>query len=218
MTSKRSSSSAFSLKRGVKPWHFLNGEERAKSKLVKREAVLEAAATEFNERGYHNTSVDDIARRLNVSKPTIYYYVGKKEEILYETQRGLLDSRRLKTLSNISKLKTGRERLQWVINNWSKQICTEVGMAYVRVPDVELSPEVRAEIRKHKREVHGILVGILELGVRDGSLKVSDPKLTAFLLAGAMNSIGVWYEPGRGWTPSRIAKQLSKLVSEGLAA
>ncbi|MBV9509082.1 MAG: TetR/AcrR family transcriptional regulator [Caulobacteraceae bacterium] len=218
MTSKRSSSAAVLLKRGVKPWHFLNGEERANSKLVKREAVLEAAATEFNERGYHNTSVDDIARRLNVSKPTIYYYVGKKEEILYETQRGLLDSRRLKTLSNISKLKTGAERLHWVINNWSKQICTEVGMAYVRVPDVELSPEVRAEIRKHKREVHGILVGILELGVRDGSLKVSDPKLTAFLLAGAMNSIGVWYEPGRGWTSSRIAKQLSKLVSEGLGA
>ena len=38
-------------------------------------AVLRTAAQLFNERGFHATSLDDIAERLNVSKPTLYYYI-----------------------------------------------------------------------------------------------------------------------------------------------
>ncbi len=51
---------------------------------MKREAVIRAAARAFNERGYHNTSLDDIAAALDVTKPTIYYYVANKEQLLFE--------------------------------------------------------------------------------------------------------------------------------------
>ena len=51
---------------------------------VKREAVIRAAARAFNARGYHNTSIDEIAAALNVTKPTIYYYVANKEQLLLE--------------------------------------------------------------------------------------------------------------------------------------
>ena len=50
---------------------------------LKREAVIHAAARAFNERGYHNTSLDDIAAALEVTKPTIYYYVENKEQLLF---------------------------------------------------------------------------------------------------------------------------------------
>ncbi len=44
----------------------------------------------FNERGFHATSLDDIAARLQVSKPTLYYYVKNKDEILLEcVKKGL---------------------------------------------------------------------------------------------------------------------------------
>src|SRR5262249_51249387 len=43
-----------------------------------------AAAREFNRKGYHNTSLDDIAARLEVTKPTVYYYVTSKEQLLFE--------------------------------------------------------------------------------------------------------------------------------------
>ena len=42
------------------------------------------AARAFNERGFHNTSLDDIAAALEVTKPTIYYYVANKEQLLFE--------------------------------------------------------------------------------------------------------------------------------------
>lgn len=48
---------------------------------------LWTAAQAFYEIGFHNTSPDSIARRLNVTKPTIYCYVRNKEEILFECVR-----------------------------------------------------------------------------------------------------------------------------------
>ena len=45
--------------------------------------MLEAGARLFNQRGYRQTSLDDIAEALNVSKRTLYYYIDSKEDILF---------------------------------------------------------------------------------------------------------------------------------------
>ena len=47
-------------------------------------------------KGYHNTSLDDIAAALEVTKPTIYYYVKNKEQLLFEcfVRRAGADPRR----------------------------------------------------------------------------------------------------------------------------
>ncbi len=44
--------------------------------------MIRAAAHAFNRKGYHNTSLDDIAAALEVTKPTVYYYVTNKEQLL----------------------------------------------------------------------------------------------------------------------------------------
>jgi AcrR family transcriptional regulator len=41
----------------------------------------------FRERGYHNTSLDDLAGSLKVTKPTLYLYMPNKEAILFECFR-----------------------------------------------------------------------------------------------------------------------------------
>ena len=71
------------------PWAGVPDRERQRE--AKRQAVLQAAAQLFNERGFHATSLDDIAARLCVSKPTLYYYVKNKDEILLQCVRQGLD-------------------------------------------------------------------------------------------------------------------------------
>ena len=61
--------------------------QREQERALKREAVLRAAARAFSEQGFHRTSLDDVAERLNVTKPTIYHYVRSKDEILFECVR-----------------------------------------------------------------------------------------------------------------------------------
>ena len=73
---------------GASPWKPAGA--RAQQREAKRNAVLQTAARLFNERGYHATSLDDIAEQLHVSKPTLYYYVKSKDDILLECVRTAL--------------------------------------------------------------------------------------------------------------------------------
>jgi AcrR family transcriptional regulator len=63
---------------------FQSPQQRSKARAAKREAVLRAAVQMFNERGFHQTSLDDVAASLGISKPTIYHYLGNKDQVLLE--------------------------------------------------------------------------------------------------------------------------------------
>jgi AcrR family transcriptional regulator len=52
----------------------LTAEER-------RSAILDAALTAFSQKGYHATSLDDIAREAGVSKALIYEHFASKQEL-----------------------------------------------------------------------------------------------------------------------------------------
>lgn len=49
---------------------------------VRRNEILDKAAGLFEERGYNNTTVNDILREVNIAKGTFYYYFKSKEEVL----------------------------------------------------------------------------------------------------------------------------------------
>jgi len=51
--------------------------------------MLEVAAELFAQKGYHATSLDDIAARLHIKKTTIYHYIDAKEDLLIEIHDAL---------------------------------------------------------------------------------------------------------------------------------
>ena len=57
----------------------------------RRQQLLDAARTLFAERGYHETTVDDITRAADVAKGTFYLYFSEKREIYVEVIRSFLD-------------------------------------------------------------------------------------------------------------------------------
>ncbi len=59
-------------------------ESRRRARDEKREAVLRTAVQLFLEQGYHGTTLNDVAERLNITKPALYNYFRGKDEILYE--------------------------------------------------------------------------------------------------------------------------------------
>src|SRR3954451_18895604 len=60
---------------------------RRRDPATKREAVLQTAAQLFLEKSYGRTSLNDVAERLNITKPALYHYFRNKEEILLECYR-----------------------------------------------------------------------------------------------------------------------------------
>src|SRR3954451_16852645 len=56
--------------------------DRRRDPETKREAVLQTAAQLFLEKSYGRTSMNDVAERLNITKPALYHYFSNKEDIL----------------------------------------------------------------------------------------------------------------------------------------
>jgi len=190
--------------------------ERARQRELKRDAVIAAAARAFRERGYHNTTLDDIAAFLNVTKPTIYYYLSNKEQIVYECFRAGI-GRITEALDDLERAPgRGRDKLAGLMQRYAEVMASDFGWCMVRVEDHELSPAIARRIKQLKSQIDQGLRRLLQSGTADGSIRACDPKMTAFALAGALNWIGQWYREGEALAPAEIAQRFCEVFLEGL--
>lgn len=197
------------------PWK--KESERKQERALKREAVLAAAALVFSEWGYHRASLDEVARVLNVTKPTLYYYFKNKEAMLFACIQHGLDQ--LDAAANFTKDSgaSGMERLVAYLRRYAVVIDSDFGRCAVRISDTELSEQSRKKVRRIKGVIDRQIRALVSAGIEDGSIASSDPKVTAFALAGALNSIGQW-QPGEASLPgARLADEYIALLVSGLA-
>jgi AcrR family transcriptional regulator len=57
---------------------------RTERQEARREQILNGAARVFSKKGYHASTVDEIAKELGLTKASIYYYVSDKSDLLYQ--------------------------------------------------------------------------------------------------------------------------------------
>jgi len=193
-----------------------SGRRRREDRDSKRDAVIRTAARAFHDRGYHNTSLDDIAAALGVTKPTVYYYVSNKEQLLFECfQAGLGPIREALRRAEATP-GTGQERLREVVRDYAIAIASDYGWCMVRAEHQDLGPELSGKVRALKSEIDQGIRRLLLQGRDDGSITVEDPKLVAFAMAGALNWIAHWYRPGESHSSEAVADAFVKLLEQGL--
>jgi AcrR family transcriptional regulator len=190
--------------------------DRIRNRSVKHEAVLATAVELFNEKGFHATSLDDVAARLNVTKPTIYHYASSKDEILFAcAKRGLQQ-----ILAAIEALPDGRrsghDRLEAAMTGYALVMTEDFCRCVTRTADSELTEPSRREFRRLKREIDQVMRDLVQAGMDDGSLRAGDPVIVTFTLTGALNWIGRWYEPTGELSPDAIARGAVATLLAGL--
>ncbi len=196
------------------PWRASG--ERLRDRELKRDAVIRAAARDFNRKGYHNTSLDDIARRLEVTKPTVYYYVTSKEQLLFECFRAGVEQIRA-AFREVRQLEVpARERLNAVLRHYGEAVASEFGWCMVRAEEQDLSPAMSRHIKTLKSEIDQGIRRLIREGAQDGSIEPCDPKMTAFALAGALNWIAHWYREDQSLTGAQIAAAFVTVFEGGL--
>jgi AcrR family transcriptional regulator len=189
---------------------------REQQREMKRNAVLQAAAQLFNERGFHATSLDDVAARLNVSKPTLYYYVKNKDEILLQcVSQGLQ-----MTLDGIeaSRRAGGKavDQLVACMQVYGGLVTRDFGMCLIRVGDEGLTPESRKQLRRQKAAIDAEFRRLVAAGIEEGSLQPCDPKMTAFAIAGALSWIGRWYRADGEYSREEVVQHCIDTLLQGV--
>lgn len=178
--------------------------------------MLRTAVALFNERGLHGTSLDDVAKALNVTKPTIYHYFSGKDEILFECVRRGVDSIRQAGEAAAMNGGSAMERLKAYMREYAIVVTTDFGICVTRTADHELSAAARARFRAGKREIDNALRRVVEEGMKDGSIAKGDARMVTFALAGALNWIAQWYDPKGSSTAEEVAAACVATLVKGL--
>jgi len=197
--------------------HWKAFANRRRDPHTKREAVLQIAAQLFLEKSYGRTSMNDVAERLNITKPALYHYIHNKEEILlacYRLGAGMIEE----ILNDIAaQCGTGLEKVEAFIYSYANVMTVNFGRCVMRLDEGDLSSDAFTEVRRYKRKIDRRLRSFIQEGITDGSIAPCDPKLAAFSIAGALNWICIWYQPEGPLSPEEIAVQFARTLTRGLA-
>ena len=183
---------------------------------LKRDAVILAAARAFSHKGFHNTSLDDVAAALGVTKPTVYYYVANKEQLLFECFQAGLEIIREGLRQVEGSPLSASERLNEVVRRYAGAVASDFGWCMTRAEDQDLGPELGRRIKKMKAEIDRGMRRLLQEGMEEGTIEPCDPKMTAFAMAGALNWIAHWYRQDQPMTPEEVAEQFVAVFGRGL--
>lgn len=196
------------------PWG--DAPDRTQQREAKRQAVLSTAAQLFNERGYAATSLDDIAARLHVSKPTLYYYVKNKDDILLSCVRQGLHMMLEGLEASRAAGGNALDQLRTCMAVYLRIVTQPFGMCLVRVGDEQVPPESRKELRRMKSAIDQEFRRLVAQGVEEGVIAPCDPKMAGFMIGGALSWVGRWYQPGGSYTVDDIIAQSIELLMSGM--
>lgn len=185
---------------------------------LKRSAVLREATRIFARRGYHDTSLDDIAEALQVSKGTLYNYVEDKQEILFECHKMALDIGDQAIAFADLHATTGYARLRLMLRAYLTWLNGALGGGGVASDVTALRPADRKGVIVRRDSVQDRMVAYIERGIADGSLRKVDARLAVYTIMGAVNAVQSWYSPDGRLTMTVIANTMVDLLLHGLSA
>jgi Transcriptional regulator len=191
---------------------------RTELRDAKRDAVLREASASFNKRGFHGTSLDDVAQRLGVTKAALYYYFANKQAVL----KACFDLAMEVAFSNVDQAKsegtTGRDKLRIVLAGFLEYIIDEQSVNITMMEEDALSPEDMASIKTERTRFEHEIREFVREGVKDGSIIPCDPKLVVMALLGALNWVPRWFKPDGQWSRAELGAQMIDLLERMISA
>jgi TetR/AcrR family transcriptional regulator len=185
---------------------------------LKRASIVRAAAQCFNRAGFHGTSMDDIAERLGVTKAALYRYVNNKHELIFESFNLAMDSSFASLDRADAEGRDGLDKLRIALRGYLADLIGKLGHPVVLLEENALMPERSRVIIARRDAAEKRYRGLIDEGIRDGSITPCDPKLAVFALLGAVNWVPKWYRADGEWTGDQIVESLVHLITRGIAA
>jgi TetR/AcrR family transcriptional regulator, cholesterol catabolism regulator len=169
--------------------------------------LLAQAARVFAEKGYHPTTMRDLAGASGMSLAGMYYYVGGKAELLFLIQERCFTRVLAGAEQAVASARDPAERLQAFIRHHVTFFAQH--MAEMKVLSHEPDRGVSAIKRRY--------VDLLEALLREAAPEEApvDRSAAAYALFGMMNWIYNWYDPAGEIDPRRLADLIARIFLGG---
>lgn len=183
-----------------------------------KQEILRVSARLFQQRGYHATSMNDVAAALKLSKGGLYHHFQSKDEILFELMSHALEVTEQRVIEPVRNIADPEERLRTLI-----RLHVDVVMS-VRDREITvllhenhpLPPSLRKQINARKKEYIRFLEKLIsEVQHTRRSSGTVNARAATFALLGMINWIYQWYKPEGPLNSEQIARQYTDIFFAG---
>jgi len=186
---------------------------------LRRNQIVEVASSLFESLGYHEASMDEIARHVGIAKASLYYHFDKKELILVEIHREMLDLLIGRQQARVNHFDgTWAEQLREFMSDIVSLMESHPGRLRIFFEAFrELPEDIGKRISAQRKQYRQMLVSLLESGIEAGEFSPHPPEVVSMAILGMCNWTYQWFIPGGRLTSREVADSFWNTVMSGLA-
>jgi AcrR family transcriptional regulator len=182
----------------------LSRKERERE--ARRQDILEAALRLFSQKGYHQTSMSEIAKEAEFSIGTLYGFFKNKEELFFTMFKAELEEIATQVAANMSQAPDPRAKLQalaetlfgYIEQRWQ---AFDILFTARKDLDLALKNELGETIHVGQLDFLKNLTAIIQDGIAQGIFRPLRPEEMALTFIGLINgSAFMWMEGGRTYS------------------
>ena len=178
--------------------------------------IAKSAAKLFNEKGYLETSMDDISNSAKLSKGGIYHYFSSKNEILYFISSNFMDLLLRGLKDDLDKVEDCFSKIKFFISRHIKFYAQYISEAKTVIHEARLLPSEFFKVIAEKERQYLQIVSDILFEFFEGNIQKDQLKTIAFILFGTCNGIYYWYDPRGSITPQKLSEIISDILCGGL--
>lgn len=192
-------------------------------KELREKQIKEAALRLFSEKGFHNTTVTQIAEAADLGKGTIYWYWKSKEELAFSLVSDMLHDFALL-------IEAARDAEGPVVARFKDLVAKVAELYYQETEYLRLlwkfrvdrsyifSEEYTEQVASYYLRMRKALEGMIEEGIAGGELQEVDPKRAAFILLGIVEGLELeWLENEEELSMRDALVEIMNIVIAGIS-
>lgn len=188
-----------------------------KKHLPTSDRIYDAAVSLMFERGYHGTSMRDVASSVGIQMSSLYHHFPSKQALLFRIMNQTMDdlianarvafaiegSPREKLISGIT------SHVNFHAQNNMENFITDSELR-------SLEPEERKLIVAKRDNYSALFRAVIEDGQSQGQFRQADTSVALAALFSMISSVPAWFKPSGRLSLDSVAQEISFLFLDGL--
>jgi AcrR family transcriptional regulator len=185
--------------------------------LQKTEEIYQVIARLFAYRGYHSTSMREIARELGMNQSSLYYYFASKQDILFTLMNDAMDD----VLAILEEISTTdllpEDRLNRVLSFYAQYYTGDQERLILLINEMNsLNEEYRSILVGKQRRYVQLIKSILEELAAQDKIKQIDPAIATFAFFGMVHYTIKWYHKDGPVSLEQLANAFVEIFTKGV--
>ncbi|MDF1499158.1 MAG: TetR/AcrR family transcriptional regulator [Anaerolineales bacterium] len=184
---------------------------------MQRAEIIQAAAQIFRQKGYHGTSMQDIADAVGLKKASLYHHVSGKQDILLSILDQALDLLIQDMQTVLNQSLPAEEKIRQAMQVYVRRLTEDPDLSAVLLMEHRsLEDDLQEDHIARRDRFEALWRAIIDEGSRAGSFRQMNSSLATFAVLGVLNWMITWYRPNGRLRAEKIADQFADLVLGGL--